>query len=135
MLLDSSFVLEANFITYKCNRKNVNSTLNFLMVNSTNSVIQIESGYSLGYNGVGGSTAKGTITSYKLSKDDKRKSCTLRMRVSAIDETYDISFDVSASGSASAWVLLKYGQLLYDGVIVPLNESKIYKGHTWYNSQ
>lgn len=131
-LLDSSFVLEANFITFKSDRRFVNSTLNFLLVDSSSSILQIGTGYGIGFNGVGGSTAKGTITSYKLSKNDKRKSCTLIMSVSTMAGPFTIIFDVSADGSASATVSLKSGQLIYDGTIVPLKDSDVYKGNTWY---
>lgn len=132
MLLDSSFVLEADFINFKSGRKSVIRKLNFLLVDSSSAILQVGSDYGIGFNGVGGSTAKGTITSYKLSKNDKRKSCSLIMAVSTMAGPFTIIFDISATGSASATVSLQAGQIIYEGTIVPLKDSEVYKGNTWY---
>jgi hypothetical protein len=133
ILLDKSFVLEANFITYKTNRIGVDSKLNFVLVDSSLSMLQIGSGNSVGYNGVGGSTAKGDITSYKLSKNDKRKSFYLSMSINTKDGLFYVTFNISANGNAHVSIVYKTLTLIYDGKIVPLKESNIYKGSTWYS--
>jgi hypothetical protein len=132
MLFNRSFVLEANYI--ETDRKySVSPMLNFLLVDSTNSVLQIGSLYSIGYNGAGGSTAKGKITIYDLSKNDKNKTCSLKMSVNTMAGTFNVSFDITASGNASAWVSgMYFGMLVYDGYLVPLKESKVYIGGTLY---
>jgi hypothetical protein len=132
MLFNKAFVLEANYI--ETDRKySVSPMINFLLVDSTNSVLQIGSLYSIGYNGAGGSTAKGKIISYELSKNDKRKTCSLKMSVNTMAGTFHVSFDINSSGYASAWVSgMYFGMLVYDGYIIPLNESKVYIGNTMY---
>jgi hypothetical protein len=130
ILFERSFVLEANSVEGKDGyRINVNPRLNFLIIDSANSVLQVGIGTKLGYNGVGGSTAKGKITSYKISKNDIHKSCSLSMMVNTKSGYYRVSIDVSAYGNANAWVLgMTYGDLRYNGYIVPLSESKVFKG-------
>ncbi len=134
VLSKRSFVLEAEFIenTKVAGRQSVDKLLNFILVDSSNAVLQIGSDKRIGYNGVGGSTAKGKIKTYTLSKNDKKKSCSLFMLVDAMSGSYNVNLDVSASGNANAWVSLKFSQLHYEGKIVPLKQSKAYKGSTWY---
>jgi hypothetical protein len=132
ILSDSAFVLEANYLTVDAKRFIVNSMLNFILVDTSFSVLQIGSDAKLGYNGVGGSTAKGKITKYELTKNDERKTCLLQLMVSTMAGPFSISFDVSCSGHASAVISLKSGELIYEGNIIPLEESNVYKGNSWY---
>jgi hypothetical protein len=132
MLLNRSFVLEADYIrNQRSPNIRVNYLLNFVMVDSINSVIQIGSDRGIGYNGVGGITAKGKITSYKLERDDKHKSFTLSFGMNSLNGFFDVFVNVSASGSSTATISgIRAGKLIYEGRLVPLEESNVYIGHS-----
>lgn len=132
-ILDSKqFVLEADFLdNLRGRRIYVTSTLNFIEVDTTRSVIQIGSVSGIGYNGVGGVTADGQITSWKLEKNEKKKTFYLEMSVLSNIGIYDIYMNINADGKADATLSgLRYGRLEFDGKIVPIEESIIFKGHT-----
>ena len=75
LLVDRSFVLEADHIeNQRLNQPKVKSMLNFVMVDSTDFAIQIGSDTHNGRNGAGGTTLKGKITGYNLTRDEKTKS-------------------------------------------------------------
>jgi hypothetical protein len=132
VLDNRQFVLEADFLdNLKGRRINVLSSLNFIQVDTTYSVIQIGSNNGIGYNGVGGITAEGKISNWKMEKNDKNKSIQVSMTVMTNIGIYDVFMDISADGDASAVISgLRPGRLRYDGKIVPLDESSVFKGHT-----
>lgn len=134
MLLNRSFVLEADYIrNQRSPNIPVNYLLNFVMIDSAQSVIQIGSDRSngLGHNGLGGVTAKGNISSYKLERDNKHLTCTLSFSVNSILGYFDVFMNISASGYASATISgIHYGKLIYDGSVKPLEESNIYIGRS-----
>jgi hypothetical protein len=128
------FVLEANFLSnQRGNRSFVNSLLNFIAIDTTSVTIQVGSNRGIGYNGVGGITTTGKILDWKLTTNEKSKSTYIRMSVMTSLGNYDISMDISADGNAYATLTgITYGQLNFDGKIVPKNESVVYKGTTTY---
>jgi len=66
MLENRDFVLEADrLLDRRGNTVIVNSSINFIAVDSATAIIQIGSNYRLGPNGVGGVTAKGKITKWR----------------------------------------------------------------------
>ncbi len=131
MLENKNFVLESDFLQDRYgNRVFVNSTINFVAVDSAEAVIQIGSNYRMGYNGVGGITAKGRITNWEL-KEDKRHNFTLSMNVMTSIGMYDLHFSISSSGRATARLTgLRPGQLTFDGDLVPIEESRVYEGRS-----
>lgn len=132
MLENKDFVLESDFLQDKYgNRIVVSPMINFVAVDSSVAVIQIGSNRGLGYNGVGGVTAKGTITDWKLKEDEKRNSFTLSMNVMTNLGMYDLHFNIGSSGNATARLTgLRPGQLTFDGDLVPIAESMVYEGRS-----
>ncbi|MCX6258454.1 MAG: DUF4251 domain-containing protein [Bacteroidia bacterium] len=132
LLLGKSFVLEADYVENTAGRRHsVNYLLNFLMIDSENAVLQVGSDNHIGYNDMGGATAKGNITSYKLSRNDEHKSCSLAITVNTMTGHFEISFDIPASGSASAWVYgMNFGRIVFEGRIVPLKYSHVFTGRS-----
>ncbi len=132
ILESRQFVLEANFLSNMRGRRiYVLSELNFIKVDTTYGVLQIGSLRGIGYNGVGGVTAEGNITEWKLEKDEKKKNFYLEMNIMTNIGIYDVFINIGADGYAVATVSgLRAGKLEYDGNIVPLDESSIFKGHT-----
>jgi hypothetical protein len=132
-VIDSrQFVLEADFLNnLKGNRINVVSSLNFIEVDSAYAVLQIGSNRGMGYNGVGGITAEGKLTGWKLEKDEIKKSFFLKLNVMTNIGIYDVFMNIEADGNAIATVSgLRPGRLQFEGKIVSLNESTVFKGHT-----
>lgn len=131
MLENKNFVLESDFLQDRYgNRVFVNSTINFVAVDSAMAVIQVGSDRRIGPNGVGGVTAKGRISKWEL-KEDKRHNFTLSMNVMTTIGIYDLHFSISPSGRASARLTgLRAGNLTFDGYLVPIEESKVYEGQS-----
>ncbi len=134
MLQNKDFVLEADYLANRMGeRMPVSSTLNFISVDSTNAVLQIGRNTGIGYNGVGGVTAQGNVTRYKLQTDNKRKSFYLSFSVTTPIGSYDINMSVGADGYANATLTgISSGQLIYTGYLVPIENSSVYKGYNTY---
>jgi hypothetical protein len=130
LLESKSFVLKARSTSDKQgNQRIVNNSTNFVMVDSTKSTIQIGDEFAVGPNGVGGVTVKGTISSWKVTKDTKRKTYFLQMFVMAPFNIYDIYISIYDFESAKATISgFSSDKLIFEGSIVPLNESRVYVG-------
>lgn len=130
MIDHKSFVLEANYLSNSWgNRVIVPSTLNFISVDSANAVIQVGSNWGIGYNGVGGITAKGMISNWKLIQNAKHKNFTLSMTVMSPIGVYDVVMYIGADGYATATVSGMYpGRLIYDGQLVSSENTRVYEG-------
>jgi hypothetical protein len=130
-MVDSmSFVLEANYLANQVGyRVPVTSNLNFIKVDSSHVVLQTGRNNGMGYNGVGGVTAEGTISHWSVRRNDKNKSFSISMDVMSNIGIYTVFIDVSSSGRATARLSgLWPGQLVWDGYMVPINASRTYQG-------
>jgi len=130
-LLDTrQFVLEADWIGGRGGQRiPVTANLNFISVDSAQTVIQTSSNSRLGYNGLGGITAEGTISNWKEKANEKNKTFFISFEVMSRTGIYSISMDVSASGNATATLSGIYaGRLVYTGNLVALEDSRVFKG-------
>ncbi|MGD0341417.1 MAG: DUF4251 domain-containing protein [Bacteroidales bacterium] len=125
-----TFVLEADFLQNKYGtRVPVSSDLNFIKVNRSNGILQTGSNFGMGYNGIGGVTAEGSISSWKLFKDDKRLIYTLQFSLFTELGHYDIVMTVSSDNRASATITgLGPNSLTWDGHLEAIYNSRVYKG-------
>lgn len=132
MLENKDFVLETNFLQDRYGfRVQVVPMINFVSVDSTKAVIQIGSNWRVGPNGVGGVTAKGEITKWELTENDKNKTFTLRINVMTSIGIYDLFFDIGASGQSTALLTgLSSGRLTFDGNLVPHAKSSVFVGRS-----
>lgn len=132
MIDNKDFVLESDFLQDRYGyRIPVVSMINFVSVDSTKATIQIGSNWGVGPNGVGGVTAKGEITKWELTENDKSKSFTLRINVMTSIGIYDLFFNIGASGQSTARLTgLRSGQLTFDGNIVPHEKSSVFVGRS-----
>jgi hypothetical protein len=127
------FVLEADYLSNQYGtRVVVNSTLNFIIVDSAQGTIQTASMSGMGGpNLMGGITADGNITQYELDKSPKNFGYNIRMMIMTTVGVYDILFTISADGSATATLGGNWaGKLNFHGRIVPLGVSRIYKARS-----
>jgi hypothetical protein len=129
------FVLEADYLSNKYGvRIPVSRDINFIMVDSTDAVLQTGSAFTLGYNGVGGETVSGRITKFDYGMTGRNKdSYSIRMVVLSPVGVYDITLLINPEGYADASIRGNWsGQLNYHGRLVPLGLSRVYEGHTMY---
>ena len=124
------FVLEADYIYNQYgDRIPVSPTINFIMLDSAQIVMQYGSGTGIGANGVGGATAAGRVTRWELHANDRKQTIDIRISAHTPIGSYDIYLYADGSGRATARITgLRPGQLNYDGRLVPLQMSKVYKG-------
>ncbi len=134
LLERKSFVLEADFLNNQYgNRIHVTPMINFLRVDSSNVVLQIGSNYNLGYNGVGGITAEGSIGRWRLVKDPKNLNYFLQFNALTNIGSYDISMTVNADNFAQATISgLRGGLLIYEGHLETIDNSTVFKGQNSY---
>ncbi len=132
MLENKDFVLESDFLQDRLgNRIPVSSNINFVAVDSTKAIIQVGSDFRFGPNGVGGITAKGEITSWKLNENAKSKSFSLSMSVMTNLGIYDLFFTIDGSGDGTALLTgLSSGRLTFDGGLVPWENSSVFVGQS-----
>lgn len=130
LLNSRRFVLEADYLsTQYGDRIPVTPTINFILVDSSQLVMQYGTGSGVGANGLGGATAAGKITRWEFNANDKKQTIDIRITAHTPIGTYDIYLYAGGAGRATARVTgIRPGQLNYDGRLVPLNMSKVYKG-------
>jgi hypothetical protein len=135
LVTGQKFVLEADYLSDKTGtRVPVQSMINFVMVDSTRGTLQLGSAMNVGYNGVGGATVDGRISNYKYSRTGKNKdSFSVSVNFNSAMGMYDITLMISPDGNTDASIRGNWGSTLnYHGQIVPLEESRVYKGTPSY---
>lgn len=133
MVTTRQFVLEADYLSNQYGRRiMVNSTLNFIIVDSTEGTLQTASMSGVGgSNMMGGVTAEGNITQYEVTKAAKSKSYSVKLMIMTSIGIYDIFIAISPDGNANATIGGNWGgKLNYHGRLVPLRMSKVYKGRS-----
>jgi hypothetical protein len=130
LLYTGRYVLEADYLQDKYgNRVYVTSALNFIRVELPKGVLQTGSDTRQGYNGVGGVTAEGTVSDYRISRDLKNLSCTVTFNLITNIGSFNIIMTVSSSNNANATISgTTSGRLTWDGHLVTLNKSRAFKG-------
>jgi len=100
LLNSKTFVLEADFLQDRYGQRvSVPSNLNFIKVNKTDGILQTGSNYGIGYNGVGGTTAEGSIGSWEITKNPKKLYYTIHFNMLTNIGNYDIFMTVNSSQS------------------------------------
>jgi hypothetical protein len=124
------FVLEADYLENKYGDKvPVSPLINFIMVNASDGVLQTGSNFRIGYNGVGGITAEGTIGNFEFEKNDKSLSYNVSFNILTNLGAYDIHMTVYSDFRARASISgVTSDKLVYTGRLEPLTKSKVYKG-------
>ncbi len=130
LLRNKTFVIIADYLENGYgDRVIVPNWLNFIKVDSKNAVIQTGSNYGLGYNGVGGATAEGTIDHWEVIKNFKSLSYSVRFSVITNIGIYDVLLDLMSDTNARATITgLTNGRLIYDGHLETIGNSPIFKG-------
>lgn len=133
MVNQRRFVVEANYIgLHTGNRFVVNSDLNFIRLDSSIIVIQVAPIMgSGGANGLGGITAEGFISDWKIKrygKSPQNYSINLFIKITRAG-TYDINIIINPNGTVQATVSgIDAAKVTFYGKLVSLQASKVYKG-------
>jgi hypothetical protein len=132
MLDNRNFVLQAdNLQDEKGNRVNVNSMINYIAVDSASAVIQTGTDWHLGQNGMGGVTARGRISGWKLTENKKQNNFNLFFTVTTNLGVYDLRFNVGSSEFTTARLTsYRFGQLIFEGNLMPYRKSSVFEGQS-----
>jgi hypothetical protein len=120
----------ADFLqNYYGERVNVVPSLNFIKVSGSTGILQTGSNNSMGYNGVGGVTAEGTIGKWEVQKNMRNLTHTLHFNLMTNIGIYDVFMDVSVNNNATATITgLGPGKLTWEGHLETLDNSRVFKG-------
>jgi len=137
-LLDSrKFVLEADYLIDKSGKRiSADQSLNFIMIDSTQAMLQNGKTAGQGANGVGGVSLSGNINSWKVETNEKKKTLNLQMNVLTDNGFLTVFMNISighntqASVNGNQWLEM----YRYEGRLVPLEESGVYKGRTLFRN-
>jgi hypothetical protein len=130
LLNSKCFVLEADYLQNEYGeRVPVVSTLNFVKVDKSKGILQTGSNSSMGYNGVGGVTAEGSVGAWKIDKDAKKFIYRLRFNLLTNLGNFDIFMTVTSDNHAIATITGSGpGKLTWEGHLTTINNSRVFKG-------
>lgn len=131
IIASKQFVLEANMLFSKGGMTyNLNSTTNFVGFDGDNSTIQLAFNSLVGWNGVGGVTLDGKVTKMEIKGKEGKPNFTVNAVVSNnTGGLVTMIFRISSDGNARVDMTGSFGdRLSYQGRIVKLSESRVYKG-------
>ncbi|MCB0505242.1 MAG: DUF4251 domain-containing protein [Cyclobacteriaceae bacterium] len=135
LVATKAFVLEANTLYDKRGQSYfLNSSINFVGFDGTNSTIQLAFNGLVGWNGIGGVTLDGTIAKMEVNENNKGLGFTINVTVrQKVRGAVTMIFRVSSDGSARVDMSGSYGdRLSFQGNIVSLDDTRVYKGTTLY---
>lgn len=131
-LKDSSFVVEADAVTFKYGtRVQVNSTTNFVSLDGDRAVIQVSPSYAYsGLNGVGGITVEGVASNVKITYDKKGR---IHFKMDVIGRGVNATVSISAyPGSNRVTVdispTFNSNDIRLEGYLLPYEHSRVFEG-------
>jgi len=130
-----SFVIKADMIQDRyLNNYQVNSTINFVKIDSNEAVIQFGFDQVAGWNGVGGLTVDGRIQNYKVKGRSGMDPVSITADISSPGEGFLTLFlTIFNDGMAHATVTGSFGsRITFFGECQSLNGARIYQGTTRY---
>ena len=131
-LKDSSFVVEADAVTFKYGtRVQVNSTTNFVSLDGDRAVIQVSPSYAYsGLNGVGGITVEGVASNVKITYDKKgRMHFTMDVIGRGVNATVSISaYPGSNRVTVDISPTFNSNDIRLEGYLLPYEHSRVFEG-------
>ena len=135
LLNSQQWIIEANTVYDRYNQSyQLNPTINFVGVDNKDAALQLGFDGVVGWNGVGGVTIDGTVTSYKVNEGKGNSSPSVSLRFSGRGTgSANIHVTVNSSGNATARVNGDFGsRITFQGQLVPVSESVVYKGQSLF---
>jgi len=130
---DREWVIEAYLVFDKAGQSYpMDPNINFVGVDKEQATFQLSFNGIMGWNGVGGITLDGKISTYSVSKSKSVLSIKMTVMGARMGPA-DILMTVSGDGNSNATVSGNWGdRITFKGKFVPLAESTVYKGTTTY---
>jgi hypothetical protein len=127
---ERNFVLEATTVRGKYGSTVNVGPNNFIMVNGDDFVLQTAFVGGVGFNGLGGITARGKVTSYEVSQNESNNMTTVLAQVSTTSIGQGtLTIQVGLSGIVSATFVNNWGgRIQFNGPIESVEESHVYEG-------
>jgi hypothetical protein len=133
LLNSRRFILAADFLQGRSGERIiVNSTLNFVKVIGETGILQVGSNTGIGYNGLGGVTAEGSIANWQLDKNGKNHTISLRFSISSPLGHYDVLMNITVNNTSAAISGLGSGRLTWTGHLESAEKSRVFQGQTNY---
>ena len=136
LLHSKAWVIETHTVYDRYNQSyQMNQTLNFIGVKGEEGAIQLSFDGILGWNGVGGITLEGKVTSYEVKEGKKGNTpqVNLRFQGKAGIGSARINITVISSGQATARYSGDQGdRLTFSGQLVAIGNSSVYKGQSLF---
>ncbi len=133
LLQNKEWVIEAHTVYDRYNQSyQISPTINFIAVKGKEGVIQLGFDKLIGWNGVGGITLDGQVTSYKIveGKKNNNPSVSLRFEGRGVGSA-KIMITVNSSSQATAKVSGDFGdRITFSGILKSIDESSVYKGQS-----
>ncbi len=130
LLTGRRFVLEADFLQNQTgDRIAVASRINFIQINGDSGILQTGNDLRAGYNGVGGVTAEGSVSAWKISRDKKSLTHKVSFNLQTKLGTYNVFMTVNSENRATAEISgARSGRLTWDGHLLTIDNSRVFKG-------
>ena len=128
------FVLEANYLQGRRGEMvSVSSNINFVKVLGEKGTLQTGSNTAIGYNALGGVTAEGSISNYKVTGNTKSLTHKVTFDLITNIGIYNIVMNIMANNSASATITSTTSlRLTWKGEVVALFNTNIFRGQDTY---
>ncbi|HNR42986.1 MAG TPA: DUF4251 domain-containing protein [Bacteroidales bacterium] len=130
LITGRKFVLEADFLQNQMgDRIAVASRINFIKINGESGILQTGNDFRTGYNGVGGVTAEGIVSSWKVTRDKRSLTHKVSFNIQTKLGTYNVFLTVNPENRATAEISgSRSGRLTWDGHLLTIDNSKVFKG-------
>ncbi len=129
---DTSFVFVAHTLYAKDGGSfHVDPSLNFLKVNKGTAVYQFAFNGLVGWNGIGGATFEGKITTYKFKPSEslkKASNLSMNFRAAGVAGSPYVSMTFFGNKATVDIVFSNGERVRLDGEIKPVKGAKVYKG-------
>lgn len=135
MLESKQWIIEAHTVFDRYNQSyQLNPTINFVGIKGKEATIQLGFDGLIGWNGVGGVTVDGEVTSYEINQGKGNSGTTVNLRFKGrASSSANINITINASGQATARVNGDFGgRITFSGAIKSLDESSVYKGQSLF---
>jgi len=135
LLQSKEWIIEAHTVYDRYNQSyQISPTINFVGIRGEDGVIQLGFDGLIGWNGVGGITMDGKVTSYKIIEGKKNNdpSVNLSFQGRGIGSA-NIVIAINSSCQANAKVSGDFGdRITFSGILKSMDESSVYKGQSLF---
>jgi len=132
LVQNQTFAIEAHELVDRYGRRYpVSSNINFVAFEGDEAIVQYGFNHLIGFNGLGGNTFDGTISSFQFKESKKNGPITVRSQFISpgLLGASSLTMNLYDDGRAYATVTTAFGsRITYSGFITDLENSRIYKG-------